>query len=67
MNNIYPMICSSCSEQFELEMKVSEYSNGKHTCPKCGSGDVGSDFSVKRGVIVDDQSRFRKGELKERY
>ncbi len=67
MNNIYPMFCEECDSQFELEMKVTEYINGIHKCPKCGSGKVQSDFSVKRGVLVDDQTRWTKGNLKDRY
>jgi len=67
MNNIYPMFCGDCDSQFELEMKVTEYSLGGHKCPKCCSDKVQSDFSVKRGVLVDDQTRWNKGNLKDRY
>ncbi len=59
--NKYPLRCLICEEQFELEMKQSEYNKKEHVCTNCGSPAVERDFSVKHGIQVYDQTRWTKG------
>lgn len=62
MNNHYDMLCNNCGEKFELECTINEYSEGNHECPECFSIDTQRDWSASNRIIVNDITRFRKGE-----
>ena len=37
---VYEYKCEKCDRDFSLEMKISEYTKKKITCPKCKSEEV---------------------------
>jgi putative FmdB family regulatory protein len=59
----YDLRCLECGEEFQLTMKMSDFINGHAMCDACGSSGVERDYSKGHELVVDDQTRWKKGEF----
>ena len=47
---VYEFKCEECDSDFALEMKISEYTNKKISCPKCKSEKVKRQISSFQAI-----------------
>ena len=63
----YDLRCVVCDERFQLKMTGKQYREGDYRCVNCGSEGCVRDFSNGHDVVVNDQTRFRKGVKEDKY
>lgn len=66
MKRIYDMRCPACNHEFSVNKTMQEYNLVPTKCPECDSL-AERDFSKGGKVIVDDQTRSRKGRRDDKW